>query len=49
MNGCENGEGATVPVHHHTANSYLNYKDFPLPLFSDNLEINPIFHLNQLD
>jgi hypothetical protein len=49
MNGCVNGEDATVPVHHHSANSYLSYNDFPLPLFGDNSEINPIFHLNQLD
>jgi hypothetical protein len=49
MNRCVNGEDATEPVHHHTANSSLRYNDFPLPLFGDNSEISPIFHLNQLD
>jgi hypothetical protein len=33
---------------HHPANSYLDYNDFPLPLFDDSWEVIPIFHLNQL-
>jgi hypothetical protein len=48
-NGCVMGEDATVPVRHHSANSYLSHSDFPLPLFDDSSEVNPIFHLNQLD
>jgi hypothetical protein len=27
----------------------LSYADFPLPQFDDSSEVNPIFHLNQLD
>jgi hypothetical protein len=42
-------ESATDPVRHHSANGYLSYADSPLPQFDDSSEVNPIFHLNQLD
>jgi hypothetical protein len=47
-NGYVMGEDATVRVRHHSANSYLSHSDFPLPLFDDSFEVNPIFHLNRL-
>jgi hypothetical protein len=50
---CVNGgvicEDASVPVHHHSASSYLSYADLLLPQFDNSSDVNPIFHLNQLD
>jgi hypothetical protein len=34
---------------HSTANSYLSNPDFPLPLFDENSDVNPVFHLRPLD
>jgi hypothetical protein len=49
VNGGVIGENDSVPVRHHSANNYLNYAELPLPQFDDGSEVNPIFHLNQLD
>jgi hypothetical protein len=49
VNGGVIGENASVPVRHHSANNYLSYTDLLLPQFDDGSEVNPIFHLNQLD
>jgi hypothetical protein len=49
VNGCVVGEKSVVSVRHPSANNYLSYADFPLPLFDDDSEVNPIFHLDQLD
>jgi hypothetical protein len=49
VNGSVIGEDASEPVGHHSAGNYLSYADLPLPQFDDSSEVNPIFHLNQLD
>jgi hypothetical protein len=44
-----NAGHVTVAVEHSSANSGLSNSEFPLPLFDENSEINPVFHLKQLD
>jgi hypothetical protein len=44
-----NADHANAPVEHSSVNSYLSNSEFPLPLFDENSEINPVFHLKQLD
>jgi hypothetical protein len=31
------------------ASNYLNHSDFPLPLFDDGTDMNPVYHLKQLE
>jgi hypothetical protein len=47
VNGCVVRGESVVSVRHPSANNYLSYADFPLPLFDDDSEVNP--HLDQLD
>ncbi|PNF35692.1 hypothetical protein B7P43_G17395 [Cryptotermes secundus] len=49
VNGVAVCESTIEPVRHHSANSYLSCAAFPLPQFDKSSEVNPIFHLNQLD
>jgi chromosome segregation ATPase len=44
-----NGSNVAVTERHSTANSYLSNSNFPLPLFDENSDVNPVFHLRQLD
>jgi hypothetical protein len=45
----ENGENVSTPVGHSSVGSYLSNSEFPLPLFDENSDVNPVFHLRQLD
>ncbi|PNF34182.1 hypothetical protein B7P43_G17752 [Cryptotermes secundus] len=49
VNGVAVCESTIEPVLHHPANNYLSCADFPLPQFDDSSEVNPIFHVTQLD
>jgi hypothetical protein len=44
-----NEHNVTVPVGQSTGSSYLNNSEFSLPLFDENSDINPVYHLRQLD
>jgi hypothetical protein len=43
-----NTTNVTITERHSPASSYFSNCDFPLPLFDENSEVNPIFHLRQL-
>jgi hypothetical protein len=44
-----NASNVAVPAGHSSANSCLSSSDFPLPLFDENSDVSPFFHLRQLD
>jgi hypothetical protein len=46
---CVNASNVTVTEGHSSANTYLSNSDFPLLLFDENSDVNPVFHLRQLD
>jgi hypothetical protein len=43
--GSEHAKSVKNPI----ASSYLNHSDFPLPLFDDSTDVNPVYHLKQLE
>jgi hypothetical protein len=44
-----NGSSVAVTERPSTANSYLSNSDFTLPLFDEHSDVNPVFHLRQLE
>jgi hypothetical protein len=44
-----NASNVAVTERHSSANSYLTNSDFPLPLFDENSDVNPVFNLRKLD
>jgi hypothetical protein len=42
-----NADHVNVPVRYSSVNSCLSNSEFPLPLFDENSEVNPVFHLKQ--
>jgi hypothetical protein len=44
-----NASNVAVTEGHSSASSYLSNSDFPLPLFDESSDVNPVFHLRQLD
>jgi hypothetical protein len=49
VTACVNETRMDVPVETSSVSSFLSSSDLPLPLFDDNTDTNPVFHLWRLD